>query len=202
MGESLEYASSLLRDPHHFHWYIVPLLALVIYVYAVEIERRNWKAVAAGLAFYGAEWFIEVVNALWLHFSGRAPLWGTPADSAYVILTGLNIEISFMFAIYGIIVAKVLSSVKNRFLVIIIFSFFCAAVETVLNYWGALTWDYWWWGWPHIWSVILFAYGPGTAIAVWAHDMKSNRLKWSLIVGTFAMDAALLWVGIGVLGWI
>ncbi|MEU6080406.1 hypothetical protein [Streptomyces sp. NPDC047108] len=202
MSDSSQYAQALLRDASQFQWYIVPLLAFVVYIYAVEVERRNWNVLAAGLAFYGAEWFIEIVNALWFHFSDHAPLWGTPGKSSYTILVGLNIEISFMFAIFGIVVAKVLSAVKNRVIVVIVFSVFCVVVETVLNQWGALTWDYWWWGWPHVWSVILFAYGPGTAIAIFAHDFKSNKIRWIIIAGIFVLDAVLLWLGIGVLGWI
>jgi len=49
-------AQSILRDLDQFQWYVVPLLALVLYVYAVEIERRNWNVVCAGLAFWGMDW--------------------------------------------------------------------------------------------------------------------------------------------------
>ena len=31
-----------------FDWSTVTLLALVVYVYAVEVERRNWSAILAG----------------------------------------------------------------------------------------------------------------------------------------------------------
>jgi hypothetical protein len=67
--EATEQAISNLRNPHHFVWYLIPFLAFVIYVYFVEIERKNWDIVLAGLAFYGLEWFLEIMNALWLHFS-------------------------------------------------------------------------------------------------------------------------------------
>jgi hypothetical protein len=40
-------AQHLLRDPHQFKWYVVTLLALVLYVYAVEVERRRWDIVLA-----------------------------------------------------------------------------------------------------------------------------------------------------------
>jgi hypothetical protein len=43
-------AERLLRAPGHFNWSTVTLLALVVYVYAVEVERANWSAVLAGLA--------------------------------------------------------------------------------------------------------------------------------------------------------
>ena len=50
-------AQRILRDAGQFQWYVIPLFALVAYVYAVEIERRNWNLVFAGLAFWGMDWF-------------------------------------------------------------------------------------------------------------------------------------------------
>jgi hypothetical protein len=49
-----EFASQALdglRDGSHFEWYVVPILVLVFYIYAVEIERKNWNVLFAGLAF-------------------------------------------------------------------------------------------------------------------------------------------------------
>jgi len=54
--DSAALALSMLRDPQTFQWYVVPLFALVVYVYANEIERRNWDLVFAGLAFWGMDW--------------------------------------------------------------------------------------------------------------------------------------------------
>ncbi len=44
-------ATRILRDGGQFQWYVIPLLAFVVYVYAVEIERKNWNLVFSGLAF-------------------------------------------------------------------------------------------------------------------------------------------------------
>lgn len=44
-------AERILRDSSQFKWYTVTLLVLVMYVYAVEVERRRWDIVLAGLAF-------------------------------------------------------------------------------------------------------------------------------------------------------
>jgi hypothetical protein len=41
-AESALQALQILRDPSIFQWYVIPLFALVVYVYAVEIERQNW----------------------------------------------------------------------------------------------------------------------------------------------------------------
>ena len=62
---SAAQALSILRDTSHFQWYLIPLFALVVYVYAVEVERRNWNLVFAGLAFWG--WgAVSTVFYLWL----------------------------------------------------------------------------------------------------------------------------------------
>src|SRR5512143_3678341 len=84
-------AQAILRDGSQFQWYVIPLLALAVYVYAVEIERRNWNLVFAGLALWGMDWFNEIWNALVFHFTQYAALWGAPAKTAFLLLIGLNI---------------------------------------------------------------------------------------------------------------
>src|SRR3954453_9299659 len=101
-------AERLVRDPALFKWYAVALLAFVIYAYAAEVERGRWDVVAAGLAVWFADWFNEIVNALVLQASDRAPLWATTGPTAYQVLVGLNVEISFMFGVAGIVYAKLL----------------------------------------------------------------------------------------------
>ncbi len=58
MTESARQALSILRDGSQFQWYVIPIFVLVVYVYAVEIERRNWNLVFCGLALWGMDWFI------------------------------------------------------------------------------------------------------------------------------------------------
>jgi len=114
MAESAAKALALLRDGSHFQWYVIPLLLLVMYVYASEVERRNWSLVLAGLALWLMDWFNEIWNGLVFHFTGFAPVWGTPGNgSSLVILIGLNIEICFMFALMGIVMCKLLPADKN-----------------------------------------------------------------------------------------
>ena len=43
MTDSAAEAYEILRDPTLFKWYVIPMLALVVYVYASEIERQNWS---------------------------------------------------------------------------------------------------------------------------------------------------------------
>src|SRR3954447_8145802 len=134
-------AERILRDSSQFKWYTVTLLVLVMYVYAVEVERRRWDIVFAGLAFWFADWFNEIVNSLVLKFSDRAPLWAVTGSTSYLILIGLCIEISFMFAIGGVVYAKSLPEdpaqrlfgMPNRLAIGLGFSIVAVAVEVLLH---------------------------------------------------------------------
>jgi hypothetical protein len=50
--------------------------------------------------------------------------------------------------------------------------------------------------------VVLFAYGPATAFAVWMHDLKSWKAKLAIVGGVYALAAISLIFLIGVLHWI
>ncbi|MBI5116063.1 hypothetical protein HZA56_06285 [Candidatus Poribacteria bacterium] len=203
-------AMRILRDGRQFQWYVIPLFALVTYVYAVEVERRNWSLVFAGLALWGMDWFNEIWNALVLHFTNYAPVWGTPGKSAYVILAGLNIEICFMFAILAINFGKMLPADKNakvfgipnRLFFACFDSAVCVFVEILLNAIGALTWDYTWWNLRAPWLIFLVGYLPFFLVAFWVHDMESVRRKAVTVGSILGFDLIALVVFIGVLGWI
>jgi hypothetical protein len=167
MTEASRQALEVLRSVENFQWHVVPLLVLVIYVYAVEIEKRNWGLVLAGLAFWGMDWANEIVNGLILHLSGISALWTAPAGSAYVIFVGLNIEISLMFAILGIVFIKMLPKDKeqkilgipNRWFFVVVNSLLCVFIEIFLNGANALIWEYWWWNVPFIPLIVIFGLG-------------------------------------------
>ncbi len=180
--QSAAQAARILRDGSLFQWYVIPLFALVVYVYAVEIERRNWDLFFAGLAFWGMDWFNELWNSLAFHFTGQAPVWGAPGGTAYLILIGLNIEICFMFAIAG--------------------SIFCVFVEILLNAIGALTWEYAWWRASAPWLIFLIGYLPFFLVSFWVHDMERIQSKIVTVGVIYAVDlAAILVFGLG-LRWI
>jgi hypothetical protein len=208
--ESALQALSILRDPSQFQWYVIPLFALVVYVYAVEIERENWGLVLAGLAFWGMDWFNEIWNGLVLHFTNYAPVWGAPGKTAYLILIGLNIEIMFMFSIAGVVFSKMLPKEKslkilglpNRLLFAIAGSIFCVFVEILLNGAGALTWDYPWWSARAPWLIFLIGYLPFFLVSFWVHDMPSLQRKIKTVGAIFALDIICLVLFLGVLGWI
>src|SRR3954454_15657672 len=139
--EATRQAERLVRDPSLFKWYAVALLALVIYAYANEVERKRFDIVAAGLAVWFADWFNEIVNALVLQASDRAPLWASTGPTAYQFLAGLNVEISFMFALGGVVYAKLLPAdrgarilgMPNRFAMALGLSITSVLVELFLH---------------------------------------------------------------------
>jgi hypothetical protein len=208
--EAALQAQQILREGSQFQWYVIPLFALVAYVYAAEIERKNWSLVFAGLAFWGMDWFNEIWNSLVFHFSGYAPVWGAPGKTAYLILIGLNIEICFMFAIAGIVFAKTLpksrqqriAGIPNRLLIAVGGSAFSVLVEVLLNAVGALTWDYAWWNVGAPWLIFLLGYLPFFLVAFWVHDMEGVRKKAAAVGVIYAVDAVCLVVFGGILGWI
>lgn len=208
-----EFASQALdrlRDGSHFEWYVIPLLVIVFYIYSVEIERRNWNVLFAGLAFWGMDWFNEIWNGLVFHFTQHAPMWATPGDSAYVILIGLNIEICMMFAFMGIYGAKLLPAdrslrilgIPNRWFLAGINSAVCVIVEIFLNAVNALTWDWAWWSARSPIPIFLFGYLHFYLVAYWVHDMQSVRSKAIIVGAIFAFDAVCLVVFGALLGWI
>jgi len=203
-------ALGVLRDGSQFQWYVIPLLAFVAYVYAREVEARNWKAIFAGLAFWGMDWLNEIGNALVLHFTGHAPVWGAPGQTAYLILIGLNIEICVMFAVSGVVFVKLLPpdktsrilGVPNRLFVALAGSAACVFVEYLLNAVGALTWDYAWWSRDAPWLIFLVGYLPFFLVAFRVHDMASPR-RQALVVGALLAIVTVCLVVFGaVLGWI
>jgi hypothetical protein len=162
------------------------------------------------LALWGCDWFNEIVNGLVFHFTQYAPIWGTPGKSAYLILIGLNIEISMMFLLMGVACTIMLPEDKNlkilgmpnRWFFIILFTTLSVLVEIILNRFGALTWDYSWWNAREPWLIWIFGYSYFFLVAYWVYDMKSVKAK-AVTVGTIlCFDIACLILFIGILKWI
>ncbi|MFH8387754.1 hypothetical protein ACH4E7_43920 [Kitasatospora sp. NPDC018058] len=209
MTEHAHEALTHLRDPSQFQWYVIPLLLVVIYVYASEIQRRDWNVLLAGLAFWGMDWFNEIWNSLVFHLTGRAPVWGAVGRTAYQILIGLNIEICFMFAIMGVAAAKMLPrdpalrilGIPNRWLLAGVNSALCVAVELLLHQAGALTWDWSWWQAACPWLIWLLGYLPFFVVGFRVHDMKRLRSKVITVGVILGVDAAALTL-FGALGYL
>lgn len=209
MTEFAQQALERLRDPSHFQWYVIPLLAFVFYVYTVEAEKRNWNIILAGLAFWGADWLNEIINGLVLRFTGYAPIWGEPGPSAYLILVGLNIETMFMFAVAGIVWTKMLHPDKdfkygglpNRWAVGILGSLFSVIIEYFLNSANALTWEWPWWGRAMPFPIFIFGYLWFFVFAFWVYDMKTMKQKlltvgtlWAVNIVALAVFISLRWI--------
>jgi hypothetical protein len=203
-------AQELLRDPSQFKWYAVTLLVLVMYVYSVEVERRRWDVILAGAAFWLADWINEIVNSLVLHFSDRAALWTVTGDTAYLILIGLTLEISLMFAISGIVFVKSLPpdpkmrllGLPNRWTIAIGFSVLAVAVELLLHATGYFHWEYWWWNTPFVLPIVIFGYLWFFMVAAWVYDRPDDRSRLRIVGSMAAIVAVSLLVFGPVLGWI
>jgi len=205
-----QQALDILRDGGQFQWYVIPLLAIVVYIYNSEIYERRWNLVFAGLVFWGADWINEIVNSIFFHINGRAPFWGAPGSTAFLILIGLNIEIMFMFSIAGIAWSKILLpdpktrilGIPNRAFIAVAGSVFCVIVEIWLNQINALTWDWSWWDANTPWLIFLFGYLWFFVIAFWVHDLNDIK-KQAKVVGVIWAIVAFLALIFGViLGWI
>jgi len=210
MTESASQALAILRDGSQFQWYVITLLAFVFYVYTVEVQKRNWSLVLAGLAFWGMDWINEIWNGLVFHFTGYAPVWGAPGKTAFLILIGLNVEITFMFAVSGIIWAKMLPpdrktkilGLPNRAFIAVAGAVFCVFVEVLLNIVGALTWEYPWWSRSAPWLIFVFGYLTFFVVAFWVHDIKTMKGKLAVVGTIWAIVIASLVLFIPILRWI
>ncbi len=200
--EKAQEALDILRDGDTFQWSTVTLLGLALYVYAVEVERRRWDIILAGLAFWLMDWFNELVNSAIFHATDRAPLWTVTGDTSFLILIGLNIEICLLFLVSGVVFVKSLPPRGYRLPLIVAFSTACVAVEFFLEWTGYFTWEYWWWNKATFPVIIVFGYMTFFAIAAWVYDMGTDHRRQLRVVGTLAAIDVALAVGLGLGGWL
>jgi hypothetical protein len=202
-------AQHLLRAPGMFEWSTITLLALAVYVYAVEIERANWSVVLAGLAFWLMDWANEIINALVLHFNGHAALWTVTGHSSFVILIGLNIEITLFFAINGIVFAKLLPAdrsarmfgVPSRWAMAVGLSLVSVGVELLLHADGVFHWYYWWWNVASFPVIVVFGYLTFYVVSFTVY--YAPRVRQIQIVGGLACVNLIAGLVFGpLLGWI
>jgi len=203
-------AEHLLRDAHQFKWYTVTLLAFVLYVYSVEVERRRWDIVFAGVAFWLVDWINEIGNALVLHFSHRAALWTVTGSTSYLILIGLTIEITFLFAVSGVVFVKMLPrdprlrilGVPNRLLLAVAFSCFCVFVEILLHATGYFHWEYWWWNVPFVPLIVIFGYLTFFLTAAYVYDLRDTRRQATVVASLAGVVASMVLLFGPILEWI
>lgn len=194
-----------LRSGDHFQWYVIPLLIFVVYIYANEYEKGNYRAIAGGLALYMVHWLVEIINGLIQHFSGHA-LWTVPTGTSFSILVGVGIEISLMFSVAGIVACKMMPKdpgqkvlgINNRLFYTILNAALASIIEIFLVRTPVFVWVYPWWG---ALPVFLTVYIPFFAAACYGHDWRTGTQK--LFIGTLgAVNVISLIVFGAILGWI
>ena len=205
-------ALSILRNPQlTLKWYVVPLLLVVMYIYTKEAHEKNWNVILGGIALWGMDLFNEIWNSIVFHATNFAPVWGTPmgvGNTALLLLIGYNIEISFMFAMMGIMAClslpkdpkqKILG-INNRVFLAVVYTTLAVVVECFLNYSGLLTWEYPWWSIKCPYLIWLIGYLPFFTMAFVVHDMKKMKNKILALGIIFGVDIILL-VVFGLMGW-
>ncbi len=203
--ELTQQALSILRSGENFEWYVIPLLALVIYVYTNEISKKNWKGVAAGLSLYLVHWFYEIANALIQHGSGHA-LWTVPTGTSFLILIGVGIELSLMFSIAGLVLSKILPEnpklkilgINNRIFFAVVNAALFSIIEIFLAKTPAFHWVYSWWG---AFPVFVTVYIPFFVVSFLCYDWKP-KVQVAVIATLFLVDALMMIVFAGCLKWI
>jgi hypothetical protein len=203
-----------LRDFSTLEWYVIPLLAIVLYIYTSEIKKArgsgNWEAILAGLTVFGMDFVNETVNGWIFALSNHSALWTTPGDTALRTMMGWNIEIMFMFAISGLIFYNTLSKNKaekilglpNRWFWAIGYAVFCVFVECYLNKGGHLVWEYPWWNrsFKGVWLIFFFGYFHFYVAAIIVLSLKTMKAKIISITSIYAVAILLNIIGFGLLG--
>lgn len=215
MTEATLRALEGLRDLATLKWYVIPLLAIVFYVYAREVKdaRRsgNWDAVLAGLTLFGMDFFNETWNGWVLALTGRSAVWTAPGDTALRTMVGWNIEIMFMFALAGLVYYHTLSDdpkekvlgLNNRWFWAVGYAAFCVFVEVLLNIGGLLIWEYPFWtrSFGGIWLIFLFGYFEFYAAIIFVLGLKKRARQVLAVALIYAVPVLMNLVGFGLLGW-
>lgn len=215
MTEATIKALSGLRDLSMLKWYVIPLLAIVMYIYAKEIrdakKSGNWNAVFAGLAIFGVDFFNETWNGWFMVLSGRSAVWTTPGDTALRTMVGWNIEIMFMFLLAGIIFYHMLSEEKgtkilglpDKWFWAVGFSIFCVFVECLLNKGGHLVWEYEYWyrSFAGVWLIFLFGYFHFFCAAILVISLKQMKHKLITLGVFYSVPVIMNIIAFGILGW-
>ncbi len=215
MTEATLKALDGLRDLSMIKWYVIPLLAIVFYVYAKEIRLArssgNWNAVLAGLTIFGVDFFNETWNGWVMHLTQRSAFWTTPGDTALRTMVGWNIEIMFMFLLVGIIYYYTLSEsttekilgIPEKWFWAIGYSVFCVFVECLLNYGGHLVWEYPFWKrtFGGVWLIFLFGYFHFFVAAIIVISLKSLKNKIATVSAIYSVPIVMNVIAFGFLGW-
>lgn len=185
-----------VRSVDNFNWTFITLLAFAALAYVFLLDRKDYKAIYAGLALYGVHWFYEIINAVICHVSGYA-LWTVSAKStSYILLIGVCWELSMMFSVAGIASWKILPEdrdmkilgINNRLLFAVTNALGFSLVEIFLASTPAFIWVYPWWG---ALPVFITTYIPFFLASNFVPEMEPrNRNRFLCII--WGADALLL----------
>jgi hypothetical protein len=203
-----------LRDLSTLQWYAVPILAIVFYVYTMEIKKAreggDWNPIFAAAAIFGADFLNESWNGWVLILTGRSALWTAPGPTALRTTVGWNLEIMFMFALLGFVFyhslthkpgAKILG-LPEAWALALGYSIVCVFVECCLNAAGLLVWEYPFWSRSlgGVWLVLAVGYFWFFAWAILAIGRKTIRSKALVVAAPYAA-AIILDIIAACLGW-
>ena len=196
LKSAADLANAAVRSVDNFNWTFIALLAFVVYVYMTELHKKNYKAVAAGLALYMVHWFYEIMNAVIQAVTGYALWTVSPESTGFILLVGVSWELSMMFSIAGLATHKLLPEdpkkkvlgINNRIFFAIGSAALFSLVEIFLASTPAFIWVYPWWG---ALPVFVTTYIPFFLAAYLVPDAKPKTQK--IFIGSLAgVNAALL----------
>lgn len=215
MTESTVQALEGIRDLSNLKWYVIPLLAIVFYIYAKEIKlarkTKNWDAVLAGVTLFGVDFFNETWNGWVMYLTQHSAFWTAPGDTALRTMVGWNIEIMFMFAISGIVYYHTLSEsgterilkIPEKWFWAIGYAVFCVFIECILNVGGHLVWEYpfWYLSLGGVWLIFLIGYFHFYCAIILVITRKTMKTKLTLVGLIYAVPTIMNIVAFGFLGW-
>ncbi len=189
-------AKAAVRSTGNFDWTFIALLAFVVYIYANEFQKKNYKGIAAGLALYMVHWFYEILNAVIGSVTGYALWTVSPESTSFILLIGVSWELSMMFSVAGLIMSKLLPDdpeqkllgINNRWLFAIGNAAFFSAIEIFLASTPAFIWVYPWWG---AIPVFITTYIPFFLAAFLLYD-RTPKTQKRFIGGLAAVNTLLL----------
>jgi hypothetical protein len=195
-AEFAERARAAVRSGANFNWTFIALLAIVVYIYASEFQKKNFKGIAAGMALYMVHWFYEIMNAVICSATGYALWTVSPESTSFIILIGVSWELSIMFSIAGLATHKLLPAdpkqkvlgINNRVLFAVGQAAFFSAVDIFLASTPAFIWVYPWWG---ALPVFVTTYIPFFLAAFLVPD-ASPKFQKRFIGGLFLLNVLLM----------
>lgn len=204
-----------IRDLMELEWYIIPLLAIIFYIYAVEIKKarntHNWRPIICGLTVFGMDFVNETWNGWVCWFTQEQAFWTTPGPTALRVMVGWNIEIIFMFLLNGIVFAYMLEDdprkkilkIPNQWFFAILLAIFCVFIEILLNIGGHLIWYYPFWNrsFRGVWLIFLIGYFHFYAACIFIMKLKSTK-KQFFAIGCIYSVAIIMNIIAAIGGWI